>query len=299
MSDNSKLVIAALKATDLDLYTAVDAEGSFKNLLTIKGARVDKYRQYERGDHDANLTDQMRAVLRLKAGADQLDELTDNYVKIVVDKMAGRLAVEDLKTDNDAADVWLEDLKKRNRFERLAGTVHRSAVREGDSYILISGDKENKTVKWTSEPAYDGFSGMVVIFGEDEQPAWACKLWSEASENAVGDRGENRSSTVIKIIVYQPYKISYFNGDVNGGEVTKWKDEKVGLLASCLSFTLQTQGTITLLTGRPRYGRFTPCRTSSTGLFIPCSRQPSSVASRQGSQSAWCWTKKALSPERC
>jgi hypothetical protein len=227
MSDNSQLIIRALELTDPELYIAVDAEQSFKNLLIIKGARVAKYRQYERGDHDANLTDQMKKILRVTNDDAQLEELTDNYVRIVVDKMAGRLSIENIKTDNEAADEWLEELKQRNRFERLTGTAHRSAIREGDSYVLISKDVENGLVKWTSEPAYDGFGGMVVIFGDDQQPVWACKLWSEAEDNAVGDREENRSSTVIKIIVYQPTRISYFDGEVNGSEVTKWKEDKL------------------------------------------------------------------------
>ncbi len=64
--DNSALVADALEKTDPELAKSVDAQNSWKDAIIIRGARVAKYRRYERGNHAANLTSQMRKILRLE-----------------------------------------------------------------------------------------------------------------------------------------------------------------------------------------------------------------------------------------
>ena len=88
MSDNSQLVADALLKTDPELYKAIDGGSSWKDGIKTRGARVAKYRRYERGDHDANLSTQMKAMLRIKSDAAKMNEMNDNYCRIVIDKMA-------------------------------------------------------------------------------------------------------------------------------------------------------------------------------------------------------------------
>jgi len=222
--NNSYLIVSALELTDAALADSIDARNYWQPLLTQYGARVAKFRAYERGDHEANMTTQIREMLRLKQDEAGLNELCDNYASIVIDKMASRLSLETLQTDTDEGNEWLDDLKQKNRFDKLQGVVYRAAIREGDTYLLIS----PKELEWTSEPAFDGFSGTMVLFDSRGIPSWACKLWSEAerseiSENMLGEA--QNTSTVMRIVVYQRNRISYWKGDIGGTEVVPDNDE--------------------------------------------------------------------------
>lgn len=207
-SDNSALIVDALEETNPVLAQSIDALNSWKTAIRTRGARVAKYRRYERGNHDANLTDQMKAMLRLAEDNAELNEFNDNYMRIVVDKMAGRLHVSSITTENDSANEWVNDLLLLTDWESLQGELYRGAIRDADSYILI----DFLTGLWVAEPAYDGFSGMVAIFGQDGQAIWACKIWSEAdNEDLTGDTINNTTVTM-KLIVFQPNQVSFWKG---------------------------------------------------------------------------------------
>jgi hypothetical protein len=98
MADNSGLIVAALRATDPDMAMALDADTSLKNAILKRGARVKKYRRYVEGEHDANLTEQMKKMLRLKLDDAELDEFNANYCEIVPEKMTDRLDVIGITT---------------------------------------------------------------------------------------------------------------------------------------------------------------------------------------------------------
>lgn len=219
MSDNSGLIVSALEKTDGDLYTSIDAASSWKNSIRYRGNRVNLFREYERGDHRADMMEEIRKLLRLPDDDTGITELNVNYCKIVVDKMAGRLHVSDIAVD-EGAERWLKDTLLKNDFEAQQGEWYRAAIRDGDAYVMI----DPETALWTSEPAYDGFSGIVVIFDDmTRKPIWACKLWSEAD---IQDVTEGTSSAAMKIVVYQQNKISYWNGQEGSNEVSKDSDDK-------------------------------------------------------------------------
>ncbi len=215
MSDNSKLIASALLKTDPGLYASIDGGDSWPAGIKKRGARVDKYRRYERGDHDANLTKQMRKMLRLKVDDAGTREFNDNYCKIVVDKMAGRASISEITTKEEAAQEWIDAIKEQNDFDALAGELFRGAIRDGDSYVIV----DPITLLWAAEPAYDGFSGIVAIFDEMQRKAiWACKIWSEA-DNADLAGDQSTSNTNMKLVVYQVDQISFWKGTDGGAEV--------------------------------------------------------------------------------
>lgn len=213
MSDNSGLIVAALAATEPELAGNEDSQTSWREAIEEQGARVLLYRQYEEGRHRSSITDQMRRMLRLKLENSGIDDFNDNYCQIIVDKMAGRLHISGITTKNDGVDKeWLQPLLEQNDFEALQGRVFRAAIREGDSYVMV----DPRTLKWSAEPAYDGFSGVVAIFDDIRKTAvWACKLWSIGQSTDTG--GIN---SVMQIVVYQPNRISYFIGDEGGTEIS-------------------------------------------------------------------------------
>lgn len=207
-TDNSALIVDALERTNPQLAQSIDAINSWQTAIRVRGARVAKYRRYERGNHDANLTDQMQAMLRLDDDNAELKEFNDNYMRIVVDKMAGRLHVSSITTNNDIANKWVNELLVLVDWDSLQGELYRGAIRDADSYVLI----DILTGLWVAEPAYDGFSGMVAIFDQLGETIWACKIWSEAdNEDLTGDTIGSTTITM-KLIVYQPNQVSFWKG---------------------------------------------------------------------------------------
>lgn len=219
MPDNSGLIVDALLKTDAALYRSVDAANSWKAAIRKRGARVALYRDYERGDHRAVITKQMRKLLRLNSDDAEITDFNDNYCRIVIDKMAGRLFISNISIDEPAQE-WLAQTLLRNDFDAQQSEWFRGAIRDGDAYVMV----DPKTFTWTSEPAYDGFSGIVVIYDDaTRKPTWACKLWSEADTQDVAKVNDTTGVT-IKMVVYQPKQVSYWYGAEGGNEVKPDKE---------------------------------------------------------------------------
>lgn len=208
-TDNSGLISSALYQTDPQLYQAIDGGISWREAIKQRGARVDKYRRYERGQHDSSLTTQMRKMLRLSTEGQTYD-FNVNYCRIVIDKMASRLRVSEITTMNPQQDEWINEALAANDFDAMQGVFYRAAIRDGDSFVMV----DPESLKWTAEPAYDGFSGIVAIFSPMSQyPLWACKLWSEADNEDIA--GTDSNNVQMKMKVYQPDRITTWTGGVN------------------------------------------------------------------------------------
>ena len=212
-ANNSGLIVDALLHTNPQLYSAIDAPNSWKASLIKRGARIKKYRRYEEGDHDAEMTLQMERMLRLRKDDADLNDLNVNYIRVVVDKMASRLYVNGVYDDDDTAQEWINETLERNDFEAKQISWWRGAVRDGNAFAMI----DPVTLRWSDEPAYDGYSGIVMLYDSlTRAPIWACKLWSVA-DNV--DAEEGGAPKVMKVAVYQPDKITYWKGDENGAGV--------------------------------------------------------------------------------
>jgi hypothetical protein len=219
---NSGLIADALLQTDPKLYASIDGGNSWKSSITQRGARVKLYRDYERGDHRADMTDQMRAMLRLRTDDAGLNDFNDNYCRIVIDKMAGRVSAEGIKTDSTQIDEkWLAPMLDRQDFQAAEGMWWRGAIRDGDAFVMV----DPETLLWSSEPAFDGYSGMVAIYNQmTRKPVWACKLWTESDTQDNDD--SSTQNKVVYLIVYQPNKISYWKGTEAGQQVEANGEEK-------------------------------------------------------------------------
>jgi hypothetical protein len=213
--DNSNLIINALIKTDPALAEDIDAMTSWAETLLVRGARVAKFRRYERGEHDHAITAQMAKMLRLSTDDSDMSAFALNYCRIVIDKMSSRLRVSEITTDIPEQNKFIIDVKERVDFETIQTTMFRSAIRDGDSYVMI----DPVTMMWIAEPAYDGFSGIVTIYEQgNEYPLWACKIWSEA-EILSSDSEDASNPLTMHLKVYQPTTISSWQGSVGGMEV--------------------------------------------------------------------------------
>lgn len=139
--------------------------------------KVAVYRRYADGDHDANLTSEMKDMLRI--GASDFDRFNDNYMGIVIDTLVDRLQVARFDTGNDAANAWVTDLLAANRFDALQTDVHEAAIRDGNTYVLVSWDNAARRVVITHEPAYDGTNGMLVRHDPANRVQVGLKVWQE------------------------------------------------------------------------------------------------------------------------
>lgn len=206
---NEGLIVSALEKTQPTLSLSLDVEDSYKTWIKQCGARVDLYRNYERGNHRSGITPQMRKMLRLPNDDTGMDDFNHNYMSIVVSKFASRLHVNEISIGDDAQNkAWLNPLLEYNHWVSLQGMTFRGAIRDGNSFIMI----DPETLAWTSEPAYDGYSGIFALFDNNyTTPYWACRIWSEATE---ADQKE-----VMRVVVYEPDKVSYWRGEENGSEI--------------------------------------------------------------------------------
>jgi hypothetical protein len=170
------------------------------------GKRVDLYRRYMDGDHRAKLTAEMKQMLRISG--DELDQFNNNYCELIVSTMADRLNIQSVEASGDNAEagqIWADDLLADNRIDALQMEVHESTVCDGDTYILVDYDSDHDQVRFTHEPAWDGETGMIVIY--DRRGAnivCAIKVWYEAGFDAR------------RVNIYYPNEIHKYTAKIDG-----------------------------------------------------------------------------------
>lgn len=174
------LVTSALSANrTLGANMSVDGWATDQDM---RGAKVDLFRRYVDGDHRANLTPEMRKLLRI-VDAGSLNEFNDNHIDTIVQTMSDRLRVTAIEADNPEASEWSSEVMELNRFDGLQIDVHEAAIRDGDTYVLVAWDNEAKRVTFSHEEAWDGSSGMLAIFDSAKNVHIAVKVWSETTES--------------------------------------------------------------------------------------------------------------------
>jgi len=265
---NEKLIADALLKTSASLYSAVDGSNAWQAAIKKRGARTAKYRKYERGDHDSNLTTQQRKLLNIVADDAELNESNSNYCGIVVDMMAGRLEVSEITTDDEDANDWINETLQRNGFGSKQGEWYRGAIRDSESFVLV----DPQTAMWSSEPAYDGRSGIIAIFDSMTQlPIWACKLWSVSEPADVStDAKDLGDEKVIYMVVYQQTRITYWKGNSDSGSVdpVSVDSKSLPVLASGNGYDWQL-GVIPLIQFANKRDNYTPYGESEIRPVVP------------------------------
>lgn len=147
------------------------------------GEQVALYREYERGDHRADMTPEMRRMLRI--ADNRSDAFNANYCELVVSAMADRLEVERIEAvgGEDAAQARIDNLLAANRFDGLQMDVHEATIRDGDTFVMLDYDEDRGMVRLHHEPAFDGDTGVVPVY---DRMNWriigAAKIWLEADD---------------------------------------------------------------------------------------------------------------------
>ena len=147
-------------------------------------------RQYVEGDHRANLTPQMRQMLRI-ANSGSLNEFNDNLCPIIVSTRVDRLTLQRVEADTDAGSEWAAGLFRANRLDALQVDVHNATIRDGRTFVLVDMETlEDGTTRprLTHEPAFDGSYGIIPFYATDadRRMLFAVKLW-RLSRKETGD----------------------------------------------------------------------------------------------------------------
>lgn len=175
-------------------------------LVNEDQARQDRYamyREYYDGDHDTQLTERQRRYLQIKSG----QEFNVNYCPIVVDALAERLEVTGFDAGGQGEDLW--QWWQDNRMDGAQNVVHTSAVRDGDTYLIVEWDNEKSQPVFTHELAYDGAEGVKVHYSKEKRNRimFASKRWRTEGENGA-DAGYVR-----RMNLYYPDRIEKYASD--------------------------------------------------------------------------------------
>ncbi len=185
---NSQTVSSALGPIAAKLMAEDLVRETWESEMRRRGELVTLYRKYYDGDHRAELTTEMKAMLRISG--DETDQFNDNYCQLVVDAVADRLAVVELAADGDPAKAWSKEVQTRNRFDGLQIDVHDATLRDADTYVMVAYDNDEagggkkQGVTLAHEPAWDNDTGMMVVYDRKrEKIKVAIKIWWETDTN--------------------------------------------------------------------------------------------------------------------
>jgi hypothetical protein len=149
---------------------------------STRQAKYAMFRAYYEGDHDTQLTARIKAFLELSSNQD----FSLNFCPIVVDALAEKLRVSGFQCEQGDDVLW--DWWRKNRMDALQSVVHRAAVRDGDTYLLVEYDDRLGRPRMSYEPAYDGTSGVHVVYSDENrnQPLVAVKYWQQTTGTGAG-----------------------------------------------------------------------------------------------------------------
>lgn len=207
---------AVLSNTNLTMFSAI-LPVEFKAQLARQEARarrVAAFRRYADGNHPANMTREMRELLRVTRNRDVSNEFNDNYMDIIISSMADRVALRTIETDTDLGTQWASRLLRYNRIAALEGDIHESTIRDGDTYLMVSYDNDDQMPRFSHELAYDGVSGVAVFYGSPDisRMLAAVKIWNSIEEI------EGRAMIVNRCNVYYPDRVERWR--MVNGEMT-------------------------------------------------------------------------------
>lgn len=168
----------------------------------VMARRVARVRRYYDGDHDVKLTSQMRKTLQVK---DEDDGMAINLMASVVDTKSDRCVVQSIEGVEDkqadtteqpgekaapqiaapkkpvtnAVTTWAQEVSDNNDFDIVQGEQHEQTIRDGNGYLMVEWDNDKKQSVFTIEPAWDGQSGMLMVYKSRniDKPYAAIKIW--------------------------------------------------------------------------------------------------------------------------
>ncbi len=153
-----------------------------QDCLNARTEMVIKYREYDDGIHQTQLTQRLRAFLNVSADV----EFNFNYCTGIIDSKAHRLNVSAFDTEDNQKDKLWEWWRK-NRMDRKQGIVHRASIRDADAYVLTSWDEKAQMPRFDVEFAYAG-DGMMAYYSQEhrDEIEFVSKHWRQLYGTGAG-----------------------------------------------------------------------------------------------------------------
>lgn len=147
-----------------------------------------KARLYHEGIQLYTLTDRMRDIVGIKASEEIIGKL--NVCRPVINAVAERLAVKQFASGNEDFAAWANETWSRNKMDIKQDSVHRDALRDGESFIVLDYEQGRGVEmiphqRYTSSELSGGDSdnfGVRMFYENDDQNQpikYAQKIWIE------------------------------------------------------------------------------------------------------------------------
>lgn len=150
---------------------------------TNRQIQVQNYRSYYEGDPPTEMTDRQAAFLNL----DRDKSFGANVCGLIVDAPVERLQVTGFKvTGKDEGDARIDVLAElldtwwqQNRLDAIQDHVHRAALRDAESFVIVGYDNDKQRPQIKHDYAYDGTNGVKVHYkpGTYDEVMMASKRW--------------------------------------------------------------------------------------------------------------------------
>jgi hypothetical protein len=219
-------------AIDLTLLTREQLD-QFFHMQSIVAAQADEaakvraLRDYYDGNHPLLLTSRQEEFIGKMLTEGEF-EFAHNAVKSIIDTLRERLNVsgfavngkaiveggDDTGPEAQAAALmwaWWEE----NRYDAQQIRLHRRALRDGKSYVMVDYDQVNMRPRFSLQPVWDGKTG-IVCHRDPEMPdviLCLCKYWYTFDITKPGETGKERRT------VYLPGQIRKY---IRGGAEYQW-----------------------------------------------------------------------------
>ena len=179
--------------------------------------RYARLRAWYNGDHNVPLTDRQKDYLAV----DHLFPWSLNYLRLPVELCVERLTVSGFDGPDGIGGRGgvLDEWWTSSRMDALQAQVHRAAIRDGDTYLLVEWDNDNGRPVFSHEPAYDGDEGMKVHYLSNlrREMTMASKVWTETRFTDTGVL-----ETVRRLNLYLPGVIEKYQ--MSGGNWTPYSE---------------------------------------------------------------------------
>ena len=168
---------------------------------SARSAQYQSYRDYDDGEHNTQLTERMRQFLQVKTG----QEFNGNYCPVVIDALVEKLTVTGFEAGAQSAQLW--QWWEASRMDGIQDVVHRSAVRDGDTYLIVEYDNEKEQPAFIDELAYNGHEGVKVHYSKESRRTieFASKRWQIDHGDDAGYRR--------RLNLYYPNRIEKYISD--------------------------------------------------------------------------------------
>lgn len=132
---------------------------------------------------------------------------------LILDAKVHRLSVMGVSAEDTSVAERCERLLSANRFSRSQKWIWRRAVRDGDSYSLVTWDESSLLARWTVRDAFDGSVGAHVLY----DPL--------TGEPQVG-LNQVRSGDWLCRDVYYPDRVEKWQRRWDAGDGVKWQERR-------------------------------------------------------------------------